>query len=143
MRQGGLDPSLRTVAVLPLENKTTTPGLDRELTELLSNDIRRRLGLREAPESRADVIVTGTIAKYDVDMPVAFSADPGRGAGTRRKLQVWVDISIRNPSSGRILYQKTGVSADGQYAEGAEADGRKEAFAKVVSDIIQGIQSQW
>jgi hypothetical protein len=139
---GGLDPKLKTVAVLPLENKTTTPGLERELTELLSTDVRRRLGLREAPETRADVVVTGTIERYDVDLLSAPSADPRSAAGNRRKLVVIVNVVMRNPATGRELFKKTAQS-DGGYAEGAELDGRKEAFAKLVNDIIQGVQSQW
>jgi hypothetical protein len=139
---GGLPRELRTVAVLPFENKTTTPGLERELTEVLAGDMRR-LGLRDAAESRAHVIVTGTISRYEIDIPVAFSADPTRVAGTRRKLQLTVDVAIRNASTGRVLYEKRGASADGGYAEGAEAEGRKEAIEKLVNDIIQGVQSQW
>jgi hypothetical protein len=140
---GGLDPAYRTIAVLPLENRTNTAGLERELNEVLSNDLRRKLGLREAPEERADVVVRGAITRYEVDMPVAFSADPRRAAGTRRKLVVAVEVFIRNPASGRVIYERRGMPAEGEYAEGAEQDGRKEAFNKLVNDIIQGVESQW
>jgi hypothetical protein len=35
------------------------------------------------------------------------------------------------------------VSAEGEYAEREEAVGRKTAIQRVVSDIIEGAQSQW
>jgi hypothetical protein len=138
---GGLDPKLRTVAVLPFDNKTAVSGLDRELQELISNDMRR-LSLREAPQAVADVVVSGTITRYEADIPIAFSADPTRTAGTRRKLEVTVDVSITQPAEGKVLFKKI-FSASGEYAEGSEVTGRREAFVKVVNDMIQGVQSQW
>jgi hypothetical protein len=142
-KAGGLIPAYRTIAVLPLDNRTNTPGLERELTEVLSNDLRRKLGLREAPEDRADVVVRGAITRYEPDIPVAISADPRRAAGTRRKLVVAVEVFIRNPASGRVIWERRGLPAEGEYAEGAEQDGRREAFNKLVNDIIQGVESQW
>jgi hypothetical protein len=138
---GGLDSNLRTVAVLPFENKTTTPGLEREIQELLSTEMRK-LGLREAPERSAHVLVTGVIARYEVDIPVAFSADPRSAAGTRRKLEVSVEVSITAQEQGKVLFRRT-VSAPGEYAESAEQAGRRDAFTKLVNDIVQGVQSQW
>lgn len=140
---GGLDPSLRTYAVLPFENKTTTAGIERELAELLSGAMRK-LGRREATEGAADILVTGVITKYDLDIPIAFSADRNSASGTRRKLAVTIDISITNQrDGGRPLYERKGVFGEGQYAESAEEEGRKEALNKLVTDIVQGVQSQW
>ena len=33
--------------------------------------------------------------------------------------------------------------AIGDYPEGGEASGRKQAIDKIVTDVIQGAQSQW
>ena len=68
--------------------------------------------------------------------------DPTRTAGTRRKLEVTVDVSITQPAEGKVLFKKI-FSASGEYAEGSEVTGRREAFVKVVNDMIQGVQSQW
>jgi hypothetical protein len=140
---GGLPAHIRTVAVLPFENETASPELQRELFELLRRQLRGRLGLREGPEATADALVRGSIKTYDVDIPVGFSSDPQQAVTARRKLQVTIDIEIVDQSNGRILWERKGLRAEGEYAERAEADGRRSALEKLVADVIEGAQSQW
>ena len=140
---GGLPAHIRTMAVLPFENETAAPELQRELFELLRRELRSRLGVREGAEATADAIVRGTIRTYDVDIPVGFSADPQQAVTARRKLQVTIDIEIVDQSNSRVLWQRRGLRAEGEYAERAEAEGRRLALEKIVSDIVEGAQSQW
>jgi hypothetical protein len=140
---GGLPAHIRTVAVLPFENETSSPELQRELFELLRRQLRARLGLRESPEATADALVRGSIKTYDVDIPIGFSSDPQQAVTARRKLQVTIDIEIVDQSTGRILWERRGLRAEGEYAERAEADGRRSALEKIVGDIVEGAQSQW
>jgi hypothetical protein len=140
---GGLPSHIRTMAVLPFENETASPELQRELFELLRRDLRGRLGVREGPESTADAIVRGTIKTYDVDIPVGFSADPQQAVTARRKLQVTIDIEIVDQSNNRVLWERRGLRAEGEYAERTEAEGRRAALQKIVNDIVEGAQSQW
>jgi hypothetical protein len=140
---GGLPAHIRTMAVLPFENETTSPELQRELFELLRRELRGRLGVREGAEATADALVRGTIKTYDVDIPVGFSADPQQAVTARRKLQITVDIAIVDQSNGRILWERRGLRAEGEYAERAEAAGRRAALEKLVNDVVEGAQSQW
>ena len=140
---GGLPAHIRTVAVLPFENETASPELQRELFELLRRELRSRLGLRDGVETTADALVRGTIKTYDVDIPVGFSADPQQAVTARRRLQVTIDIEIVDQSNGRILWERKGLRAEGEYAERAEADGRRSALEKIVADVVEGAQSQW
>ena len=140
---GGLPPHIRTVAVLPFENETASPELQRELFELLRRELRGRLGVREAAETIADALVRGTIKAYDVDIPVGFSSDPNQAVTARRKLQVTIDIEIVDQANGRVLWDRRGLRAEGEYAERAEAEGRRNALQKIVSDVVEGAQSQW
>ena len=71
------------------------------------------------------------------------SADRTRALSTERKLQVTVDVEIVDQTTGRTIWTRKGMLAEGTYAERAEADGRREALTKVVNDIIAGAQSQW
>jgi hypothetical protein len=73
---GGLPAEIRTLAVVPFDNETSSPEIQQELYEQMRSELRRRLGLRDAPETRADAIVRGTIRGYQADVPVGFSADP-------------------------------------------------------------------
>lgn len=140
---GGLPPNVRTMAVLPFENDTPVPELQRELFEAMRRELQNRLNLRDASETKADAIVRGTIVKYDIDVPVGFSADPTQATTARRQLQLVVDVSIIDQASGRTLWEKKGLTAKGEYAEQNEAAGRRQAIEEVIADIIEGATSQW
>jgi hypothetical protein len=140
---GGLPRHIRTVAVIPFENETANPEIAGELHLALRKTLGDRLGLREAPETRASAIVTGTIRKYEPDVPVGFSAEPALATTARRRVQVVVDVKIVDQTTGQTLFERAGLQAEGEYAERAEPAGRKQALERIVSDIIEGAQSQW
>jgi len=140
---GGLPSHVKSVAVIPFENETTSSELTTELQQVLRKELESRLGLREAPESRAGAVVRGTITKYEADVPVGFSADPAKATSARRKLQISVDVEILDQATGRTLYERKGLQAEGEYPERGEEGARKQALQKIVSDIIEGAQSQW
>jgi hypothetical protein len=140
---GGLPGHVRTVAVLPFENQTASPEIQRELLEELRRGLESRLGLRSASEARAHAVVRGTITKYEPDVPVAFSADPNQATSARRRLQITLDVEILDQTNGRTLWQRRGLSAEGEYAERAEPEGRRQAITRIVNDVVEGAQSQW
>ena len=140
---GGLPPHIRTIAVLPFDNDTPVPELQRELFEAMRREIQSRLNLRDAAEARANAVVRGKIVRYDIDVPIGFSADPTQATSARRQLQLVVDVQIVDQSNGRTLWEKKGLTAKGEYAERAELSGRKQAIDEVIADMIQGVQSQW
>lgn len=131
------------MAILPFDNQTATPELQSELFESMRRELQKRLGVRDAAQERADALVRGTITSYDVDVPVAFSADPRQAVSARRRLQITIDVEIVDQTSGKTLWQRKGLRAEGEYAERAEPEGRKQAITKIVNDIIEGAQSQW
>jgi hypothetical protein len=140
---GGLPRHIRTVAVIPFENETANPEVAGELHLALRKTLGDRLGLREAPENRASAIVTGTIRKYEPDVAVGFSANPALATTARRRVQVVVDVKIVDQTTGKTLFERAGLQAEGEYAERSEPAGRKQALDRIVSDIIEGAQSQW
>ena len=140
---GGLPRNLKTVAIQPFDNQTASPELQREIFEQLRSAMRDRLNLREAPEARADVVVRGVITRYDVDLPAGVSADPRQTTSTRRRLQLVIDVEIIDQTTGKLLLKRAGLSREGQYAEGGETAGRRNAIEGIVNDLIEGTQSQW
>jgi Lipopolysaccharide-assembly len=140
---GGLPSHIKTVAVLPFDNETPAPELQRELFNALRRELERRLSLRDAAENRANAVVRGTIRRYDTDVPIGYSARPSEATTARRKLQITVDIEIMDQSTGKALWERKGLVAEGEYGEGAERDGRRQALEKLVNDIVEGAQSQW
>jgi hypothetical protein len=140
---GGLPRDLKTVAVLPFENMTPVPEVQRELFEAMRKGMNDRLNLRDAPPERADVLVKGTIKTYEVDLPVGVSADPRQATTARRKLQIVVDFEIINQRTGQPLKSQSGARREAQYAEGSEARGRRDAIEQLVNELIDDMLSQW
>lgn len=141
--EGAFPSHVKTMAVLPFENQTSAPELQNELFESMRKELRKRLGVRDAMQDRADALVRGSIVSYDADVPVAFSADPRQAVSARRKLQITVDVEILDQTTGKVLWQRKGLRGEGEYAERAEQEGRRHAIGRIVNDIIEGAQSQW
>ena len=140
---GGLPSHIRTVAILPFDNQTASPELPRELTEAIRAGLHDRLGLRDASEAKANAIVRGTIQRYEVDIPIGYNAANKQVTTAARQLQLVVDIELLDQVTGKTLWQRKGLLAEGQYQERAEAEGRKRAIATIVQNMIDGAQSQW
>ena len=142
-RGGGLPGHIRTVAVLPFDNRTGEPALTQEVFQSIRDAVERRLGLRAAPEAGADAIVRGEIVRYEPDIPLSYTSGQGRVEVTRRRVQITVNVEIFDQRLGRQLWQRNGLSVDGEYQPPLEAEGRRTALAKLVSDVVEGAQSQW
>ncbi|HYW50055.1 MAG TPA: LPS assembly lipoprotein LptE [Gemmatimonadaceae bacterium] len=140
---GGLPSSVRSIAVIPFENQTSSAELQQEFMTRLRRELRSRLGVREAGEAQASAIVRGSITRYEPDIPIAFSADRTQSVAARRRLMLTVDIEIYDQVAGRVLWSRKGMTAEGEYAERAETEGRRLAIEKLVNDVIEGAQSQW
>jgi len=140
---GGLPSHVHTVAIIPFENRTPSPELQRELTESLRKELHDRLGLRDATEAKASAVIRGTIQRYETDIPVGYSANNKQATSARRQLQITVDVELLDQISGKTLLQRKGMTGEAEYEERGEVDGRKQAIGRIINDIIQGAQSQW
>lgn len=142
---GGLPPHIKTVAILPFDNLTPEPLLTQEVAEALREAVQGRLGLRPASEATADAVVRGTIVRYEPDIPLSFQ--PGqRGVPvevTARRVQLTLKVEIYDQLEGRSLWSRESMTVDGEYQPPNETDGRRKALDKLVTDIVDGAQSQW
>jgi hypothetical protein len=139
---GGL-PNIKTVAILPFDNQTPEPALTQEVAEAVREAIEGRLGLRAAGEASADAVVRGRISRYDADLSVSVQTGVGQANVTRRQVQLSVDVAIVDQRDGRTLWQRQGLTVTGDYQPPQESDGRKVALQKLVTEIVDGAQSQW
>ena len=141
---GGLPGHIRTVAILPFDNRTAEPALTIEVAAAVTEAIERRLGLRLASENSADAIVSGMITRYEPDVLVQVQSDgTGNVAVTRRLVQISVSVEIFDVAQDRMLWQRSGLTVDGEYTPPREGEGREIALIKLVNDIVDGAQSQW
>ncbi len=140
---GGLPPNIHTFAVASFDNQTPTPQLPKELTDALRTRVRDRLGLRDATETKANALIRGTIQRYEIDIPVGYSASNKQQTTATRSLELRVDIEMIDQLSGKTLWQKKGALATVSYQEGGEPAARKHAIDQIVDELIEGAQSQW
>ncbi|MCU0616782.1 MAG: LPS assembly lipoprotein LptE [Gemmatimonadaceae bacterium] len=117
--------------------------LQREVFEALRKAMQDRLNLRDATVERADVLVTGVIREYEVDLPVGVSADPAQATRAQRQLQLVVDYELVNQRTGELLKEKKGASRNEQYPEGGELRGRRNAIETMINELIDDMLSQW
>ncbi|HET9512765.1 MAG TPA: LPS assembly lipoprotein LptE [Gemmatimonadales bacterium] len=141
---GGLPEGIRTVAVLPFENLTSDPTLTSEINAAVREAVQDRLGLRQAGENQADALVRGTITRYEPDLPVSFTGGENNQVNVNRRLvQIVVSVEILNQREDKILWKRDGLVLEGDYPTGREADGRRLALERLVTNIVEGAQSQW
>lgn len=132
------------MAILPFDNETPEPALTTEVATAVHQAIEDRLGLRPAGEQSADAVVRGRISRYDADLPLAMQSATGQPPNvTRRQVQITVDIAIVDQRDGKTLWQHQSLTVTGDYQPPSEAEGRKVALDKLVTEIVTGAQSQW
>lgn len=141
----GFPPHIKTVAVLPFENLTSEPTLTNEINRAVREAVQGRLGLRPAGEAQADALVTGIIQRYEPDIPVAFTGDPTQRQNVqvdRKKVMITVQVRIYDQRNEKVLWERTGLAVEGDYTSN-EQEGRRKAIEKLITDIVNGAQSQW
>jgi hypothetical protein len=58
-------------------------------------------------------------------------------------VQITVEIAIVDQRDGKTLWQNQSLTVLGDYQPPSEAEGRKVALDKLVTEIVNGAQSQW
>ena len=133
--------------MLPFDNRTPEPTLTQEVNAAVRDAVEGRLGVRQAGEGTADALVRGTITRYEPDVPVAYTGndDNNRVDVTRRLVQITVSVEIVNQQTNRTIWQRAGLTVEGDYEPGRETerDGRRKALERLTINIVEGAQSQW
>lgn len=141
---GGLPPEVKTVAVLPFDNLTADPTLTQRVMTSVREAVENRLGLRPAGEDNADAIVRGAITRYQPDLPVAFQSGEALQVDvTRRLVRLTVSVQIYDQQSDKMLWERSSLTVEGDYETGQEQAGVERALNLLVTDIVDGAQSQW
>lgn len=142
-RGGGLPGEVRTIAVLPFDNRTGEPQLTQEVFEAIRQAAAGRLGLRAASEADADAVVRGEIVRYDAEQPLSYESGVGNVNVTRRQVTITINVEIVDQREGKTLWRGNGLSVNGEYNPPQEAEGRRVAIQKLVTSFVEGAQSQW
>lgn len=140
---GGLPSHVHTIAVIPFDNQTPVADIQREISDSLRVRLISRLGLREASEARASAVVRGTIRRYESGIPIGVNTGSRAATAVQRSLEMVLDVDVIDQTNGKSLWSRKGYLVEGQYAEGQESLGRSMAVDKLVTAIVEGVQSQW
>jgi lipopolysaccharide assembly LptE-like protein len=140
---GGLPSHVHTIAVIPFDNQTPVADIQREISDSLRVRLISRLGLREASEAKASAVVRGTIRRYEAGIPIGVDARSRNATAVQRALEMVLDVDVIDQTNGKSLWSRKGYLVQGQYAEGKESLGRSMAVDKLITAIVEGVQSQW
>ncbi len=142
----GFPPEVRTVAIVPFENETNRFELTQEIFQELLREFPRAMGLQPAEADVADVVIRGTIRRYDLSTP---SYRPGRQGDRpevlQRQVTIVVEVEIINQRDNLVHWRNSSLSVQGQFLEASETEevGRQEAIKLLVQRIVDGAQSNW
>lgn len=142
---GGLPPHIRTIYVLPVENRTAQFELTEPFTRQLTDAVRSRLGVQLAARENADAEIRAEIIRYD-DAATNFSGVENVGADVfQRRITIAARVEIVDLTRNEIVWDGSGVSGTGEYAPDSETEqtGQDVALENLIQKIIDGAQSQW
>ena len=140
---GGFAPHVKTVAILPFDNLTPEPSLTQEVNDAVREALENRLGLRLAGEANADAVVRGRVVRYEPDLALAVRSGEGLAEVTQRQVMLTVDVEIIDQRDAKSIWTRKGLAVTGPYRPPQEAEGRRVALQKLVTEIVDGAQSQW
>lgn len=135
-----LPPDVKTVAILPFDNKTFEADMATLLESSLAQEFSRIKGLSIVPEDEADALLTGTISSFE-NRPVSFSsADQVHDY----RVEVKVDAILKYRKKEEILWSGKGLREVKDYkvepgnedlAETNKSES-KEAVADELAELI-------
>jgi TolB-like protein len=98
-----LPQGLKTIAVLPFENRTTRHRIEQRLTDAVIHEFLARTKYRIVhSESGADAVLKGEVSSIE-SSAVLFDANTGRA--TTLLVTVRMQVRLTDRASGQVLYE--------------------------------------
>ena len=131
---------IKSIAIPLFDNQTLESGVGEKLTDELAAAFVADNTLRVVPEGRSDSILRGTVVSYSRD---AYTYDESE-AVSEYIVRIEVDAKFVESKSNKIIWEER-VSNWGTYSslEGTEDQGRDNAIAKLVEDILNMTVKGW
>lgn len=135
-----LPPNLKTVSVQPVENQTSRPGLDVQLTDLLIQGFTRDGSLRIADLEHADVVLNCKVNGYE-KLPQAYDANQAI-ATWRVTLQAQADAQDR--AKAQPLWSgSVPVTVNYDAVTETEEQGVSRALDRLSAELIRRTLIAW
>jgi TolB-like protein len=129
-----LPDNIKSIAVLPFENRTNRPEIEQRITEEVADELTRRSRYRVVTDrASADAVLEGAVISYRTS-PVQFTS---AGRATRVEAFVTLQATLRETLKDEVLWSQSGLIFKEQYdlpESGAFID--QESIA--LDDIAKG-----
>ena len=97
--------SVHSIAIPAFGNSTNRFRLAEQLPAAIGEEFVARTRYQIVPEAAgADAILQGTVVGYN-SYPTTF--DPATGRASAAQLSVYLDVTLRERASGKVLYTRT------------------------------------
>ncbi|MFQ5740680.1 MAG: LPS assembly lipoprotein LptE [Acidobacteriota bacterium] len=137
-----LAPDISSVAVLPLQNKTSTFAVEQVLTRSLIHALVEKTGYKVLEDaSQADAVLKGVISRATV-RPVTF----GRGSfGSTFLVTLTAQIELKERRSGKVLFKNDRYIFREQYVINADLENffseLNPAIDRIAGDFASSVVS--
>ena len=101
--KGSLPSYIKTIAIPLFDNQTPDPGVPETLNQLLTSEFIKDNTLKVVDESRADLLLSGTILPIRLQPAVVRQGEEV----AEDKLIVSVKVKCEDVKSSKVLFQKT------------------------------------
>ena len=135
-----LSPEFHTLAVLPLENKTTTSEVEQILTRSLVRAFVEKSSYRVINDpSQADAVLRGVVSRLSAS-PVIFR----RGTfGSTFLVTLQAQVELQDQRSGKVLYKNDGYIFREQYQINVDVENffseLNPALGRVAGDFASSV----
>jgi hypothetical protein len=141
---GRLDPALRRVAVPVLENLSSEPNIEIELTDSIIQALQADNTLQVVAEKDADTVLSGRVLGYR--LKEAFT---GQNLQVDQyQVQILVELTMTKKANGAKLFDKKHITGTGNYIlndpnGSTEAGARSDAAKEIVRGVLALIVEDW
>ena len=141
---GHIDDSIRRVSVPYLENLTTEPSIEVDLTEDIIAALQDDNTLKVVEAADADTEITGRVVRYN--LREAFTTSDLQV--DEYQVQIMVELSMRVIETGEMLFEKKRITGTANFVVdeegGSDEEGaRAEAAEQIVSEVLGVIVEDW
>jgi len=131
---GSIPSDIKTVAIPLFDDNTSFPGVREDLTNKLIDEFIRENILQVVPESKADLLITGTILSINERAAIITTDEDVE------QYEVYVNVKVKctEVKSGKVWWEKT-LRRFGIMGGLENLDARNEAIETAIIDITQDV----
>jgi hypothetical protein len=126
---GKIPGGVKTICVTMLKNNTNETGLERIITNSIVNEFSRNGVLMTKDPTRADGILSGSVASVYTKTIARSSAN----TSSERSVYITLDMKLMN-SKGKLLWTRSGIEDNEAYQAGLNEDRQKK---KAINDLVK------